>query len=43
MLSDSDSSDSDTGRRYKTESTRSREDISAKIRARDNNGYDGRS
>lgn len=43
MLSDSDSSDSDTGRRYKTESTRSREDISAKIRARDNNGYDDRS
>lgn len=43
MLSDSDSSDSDTGRRYKTESTRSREDISAKIRARDNNGHDDRS
>lgn len=34
MLSDSDSSDSDTGRRYKTESTRSKEEVIAKISAR---------
>lgn len=35
MLSDSESSDSDTGRRYKTESTRAKEDVSLKKRAKD--------
>lgn len=38
-LSDTESSDSDTGRRYKTESTREREDVSTKRREK-NSPYD---